>query len=256
MKSSPRPADGFERDWRRRFERFAAMREDDAGIAGWSPGGLEARYRHFVRAWHSAGVVPAGHWLDAGCGAGTYTRLLVASGLRVTAVDYSLPTIRKARNRVTADVRWTAADVTQLPFADGVFDGALCFGVMQALSACVPALRELRRVLRVGGELWVDALNARCLAAQFGELRRRLRGAPQHLRYDLPTAFCDDLQALGFAVVATHWVPVLPSSLLALQPLLESQVVRWLLARSGLLGASVSHSLLVYARAVPLPSVV
>jgi len=229
------------------------MHDDDAGIAGWSPTGLAARYRRFVRAWQASLREPrAGHWLDAGCGAGTYASFLVASGQQVTAVDYSVPTLRKAAARVTGDVRWAAADVTRLPFRDAAFDGVLCFGVMQALSGCSPALSELRRVLREGGELWIDVLNARCLTAQLSELRRRLRGAPPHLRYDVPTEFCDALRATGFAVEGTHWVPILPSRLRSLELLTESGFGSWLLSHATLLGAAVSHSLLVHARAIGL----
>ena len=35
--------DTFEQAWRSRFEEFASLRDDDAGIAGWSSAGLDAR---------------------------------------------------------------------------------------------------------------------------------------------------------------------------------------------------------------------
>ena len=66
--------DTFETAWRSRFEEFASIRDDDAGIAGWSPAGLDARMRRFTGLWRPSreGL----RWLDAGCGAGTYTRYL------------------------------------------------------------------------------------------------------------------------------------------------------------------------------------
>ena len=46
-RSLPPDNDGpsFESKWRERFEEFAELRDDDAGIAGWSPSGLETRFR-------------------------------------------------------------------------------------------------------------------------------------------------------------------------------------------------------------------
>ena len=62
----PAPRPDFEDAWRRRFEEFATLRDDDAGIAGWSVSGLDVRFRHFVRAWQGSHLGKT--WLDAGCG--------------------------------------------------------------------------------------------------------------------------------------------------------------------------------------------
>jgi SAM-dependent methyltransferase len=240
----------FEKDWRRRFERYATVRDDDAGIAGWSEGGLAARYRHFARLWLSEypSPAPASRWLDAGCGAGTYTRFLVARKMAVTAVDYSEPTTHKARERCDANVDWAVADATRLPIATGCLDGVLCFGVMQALSSPERALTELRRVLRPGGTLWVDALNADCLPTVVSEVRRRRQGRPQHLRYDHVPDFRAALRASGFDAVRTHWVPVMPERLRFLQPLMEGALGRTIL-RLPPLGKWASHSFLAVATA-------
>jgi len=240
----------FEENWRRRFERFAIARDDDAGIAGWSEGGLAARYRQFAHLWLSGYPKPApgSRWLDAGCGAGTYTRFLVAQRLNVTAIDYSEPTARKARERSTDEVTWAVADATSLPFATGCLDGVLCFGVMQALSSPERALTELRRVLRPGGTLWVDALNADCLPTSLAEARRLRDGRPQHLRYDHVSAFKAALGASGFGAVRLHWVPVMPERLRFLQSVAESALSRVLL-RLPPLGTWASHSFLAVATA-------
>ena len=241
---------GFERSWRRRFERFAQTHDDDARIAGWSDGGLAARKRCFLRAWahtpESSGSET--RWLDAGAGAGTYTRVLASLGRKVTAMDYSMPTVRKAKQR-TGDVAWLAADVTRLPFVDGSFDGVLCFGVMQALSSPHDALRELRRVLVPGGVLWVDALNARCIAAIWGEAKRRRRKLPAHLRYDEPGDFESALRDSRFGSTQLYWTPIVPSRARVLQPIVDTSVVRAMLKAIPTLGAVLSHSMLVRAQA-------
>ncbi len=241
---------GFEERWRQRFERYGAVNDDDAGIAGWSPAGLAARFRRFAQLWRATDAAAAGHaWLDAGCGAGTYTRFLAAQLLDVTAVDYSAPTTRKARDRSPPDVRWAVADVTRLPFHDASFDGALCFGVMQALESPQAALRELRRVLRPGGVLWVDALNGACVPSALSEFRRRRRGQPRHLRYDSPRAFGAALRAAGYDRFEIFWVPIMPAPLRPLQSVVESAPLRGVLRLVPPLGLMTSHSFLARARA-------
>jgi SAM-dependent methyltransferase len=241
----------FERLWRSRFERYAAAHDDDASIAGWSDSGLTARMRCFLRAWQRApeSLSHEGRWLDAGCGAGTYTRLLCSDGRHVAAIDYSLPSVRKAKERGSSDVVWAAADVTRLPFVDGSFNGVLCFGVLQALSSPTDALRELRRVLVPGGALWIDALNARCLATAWSESMRRRAGLPARLRYDEPEGLLDVLRASGFESIEIHWAPIAPGRLRLLQPLLDVSFVTATLHALPQLGARLSHSMLIHARA-------
>lgn len=233
----------FEARWRQRFERFADVRNDDAGIAGWSPSGLETRLRGFGRLWRAR---PKGEsWLDAGCGAGTYSRLLASQGLNMVGLDYSLPTLRKARERSPQVSRWMVADVTRLPLAAGDVDGVICFGVLQALESHEQAVAELARVVRPGGEVWVDALNGACIVNVIAIAFRRLRAMPAHLRYDRPRQVAAAMRAHGLTNVRIHWVPILPQRLHALQPLVETPPVRWLLHRIPGLGALASHAFVV-----------
>src|SRR5207237_423577 len=57
-------------------------------------------------------------YLDVGCGAGTYTRWLSDQGLQVVGLDYSQPTLKKARQRMSPGIPLCAGDATRLPFAD------------------------------------------------------------------------------------------------------------------------------------------
>jgi len=240
----------FEQSWRDRFERFGAAHDDDAGIAGWSQSGLATRFRRFQSLF--TGSVAGQTWLDAGCGAGTYARFLAARGGDVLAVDYSLPTLFTARARSPGPIEWATADVTALPLRSGCVNGALCFGVMQALSAPGPALDELARVVRPGGEVWVDALNANCLPSLLANAWRWVRRRPRHLRYDSPSRVVARMQASRFDAVRCHWVPILPGPLRRLQPIVETRFVRGLLDAVPLFGSFVSHSFLVVGR-VRLP---
>ena len=238
----------FEDQWRTRFEEFAELRDDDAGIAGWSPTGLDARIRRFLSLWKPAAT---GRWLDAGCGAGTYTSILRKHGLEVVAIDYSLPTLRKAASRNLDVVGLLAADVRQLPFRNEHFDGVLCFGVNQALADSRPAVEELSRQVKPGGELWIDALNRWCLANLYESVRRRYRGRPVHLRYESPRQIRRLLRECGFTNVGVHWMPIAPGHSQRLQRMIESRAVQGLLRRLPPLGLLISHSFVVHGRKGP-----
>ena len=62
-----------------------------------------AGFRFFRGLWQDP---PAGsRYLDVGCGAGTYSRWLAARGLEVIGIDYSQPTLVKARDRTESGRR-------------------------------------------------------------------------------------------------------------------------------------------------------
>lgn len=227
---------------------FAAG-EDDAAIAGWSQTGLQARLRHFVSVWK--GDASGAFWLDAGCGAGTYSRYMAARGMMVLGLDYSLPTVIKARQRDSAGCRWGAADVTRLPVKPGSCDGILCFGVMQALAGPAPALRELATSVRPGGQVWVDALNGWCLPHLAERIYRRLRNRPPHLRYQSPAELRQLMRAHDLVDIRLHWLPIMPQRWQRFQGLLETRQGRWIFRHLPGIGLLFSHSMVLSAVRAP-----
>ncbi len=92
---------------------------------------------------------------DEAVGEGVYG-LLVSRARFATGIDIALPTLRSARTGVGADVR-------QLPFVDGAFDVVVSNSTLDHFlteEELVASLRELRRVLRPGGELLLTLDNA------------------------------------------------------------------------------------------------
>jgi SAM-dependent methyltransferase len=236
----------FEQGWQRRFRNFAELRDDDAGIAGWSVTGLECRFRNFSRLWRRG--EGAAVWLDAGCGAGTYSRFLAANGVRVLGLDYSMPTLQKAERRAAGGVSWVLGDVTHLPVRRANFDGVLCFGVLQALGDSERAVAELAQSVKPGGEVWIDALNAWCIPNLIERLSRKLRGAPAHLRYESRAGLQWIMRRQGLTDVRLEWMPILPGRWQRFQPMLEGGKVRWMLRRIPLIGAMFSHAFIIRSR--------
>ncbi|TDY03752.1 class I SAM-dependent methyltransferase [Thiohalophilus thiocyanatoxydans] len=240
----PRPT--FEEIWRKRFTERGRVYDDDAAIAGWTESGLEVRLRHFQRVW--PGDTAGARWLDVGCGAGSYTRYLASQGVAPLGVDYSLPSLQKARSRSDASIPWLVGDATQLPLRPASVDGVMCFGVMQALSGPDRAVHELLALTRPGGQIWIDALNRHALTTVLNRLRARLRRRPLGLRYDSPAQLIRLLRAAGATEIRLYWVPILPGSLRRFQPWLESRPVRGLLAHLPWLASPLSHAFLIAAR--------
>ena len=241
----PEPS-SFEQRWRTRFTDFASSHEDDAGIAGWTPSGLAARVRRFTQLW--PGDQPGALWLDAGCGAGTYVRLLRGWGVSAVGLDYSAVSVHKARERSPIVSGWLVGDATALPLQPRVLDGILCFGVTQALSSSEKVVRQLALVVRPGGQIWIDGLNSWCLPHIFERFIRRLRSRPTHVRYESPYRLRDLMVEAGAEHVQVHWLPILPGRLQRFQWLLETPLVRWLLRYTPGLGAFLSHSMIVSGR--------
>ena len=95
--------------------------------------------------------------LDVACGTGVLTRVLVervGSNGSVSGVDINPGMLAVAR-RISPEVSWREADAEALPYEDESFDAVLCqFGLMLFL-APEAALREMKRVLKPGGNLAV-----------------------------------------------------------------------------------------------------
>jgi len=95
--------------------------------------------------------------LDVGSGAGQLAKHLVKYAgpeARLTCVDLSPEMLRRARRRLPAErVGYAAADLTQLPFADGSFDCVTCGYVLEHLPDARVGLAELVRVMMPGARM-------------------------------------------------------------------------------------------------------
>jgi ubiquinone/menaquinone biosynthesis C-methylase UbiE len=98
--------------------------------------------------------------LDVGCGAGDDLRQLaelVGSSGRAVGLDSSETMLQQARSRCAGmPVEYHLGDAAQLPFADGTFDACRADRVFQHLDDPLQAMKELVRVVRVGGRVVVS----------------------------------------------------------------------------------------------------
>jgi SAM-dependent methyltransferase len=156
-------------------------------------------------------------WLDAGCGTGVFTELVVAgcAPAAVDAIDPSSAQIEYARAQPLArSAAFRVADAQALPFAEGAFDIVVAALVLNFITDRPRALGELRRVACadgiVAGYVW-DFAQER---SPSGPLRRGMKASGLAVP-DLPGTAHSGLDALatlfgeaGLVSVATRSIEV------------------------------------------------
>lgn len=140
--------------------------------------GLYARVADDVASVRHEGTV-----LDVGTGPGLLVIEIArrAPRLEVVGVDPSPDMLAAARLTVaaaglTGRVRFERGEAAALPFADGSFDLAVSTLSLHHWERVPDALRELHRVLRPGGRLWL--YDVRFAAYSVRELRALAVGTP------------------------------------------------------------------------------
>jgi SAM-dependent methyltransferase len=97
------------------------------------------------------------HVLEAGCGAGRFTEVLLDRGAYVTSVDMSEAVDANARNFPPSERhRIAQADIMRLPFENGTYDVVFCLGVVQHTPSPERTIEALYDKTGPGGYLVLD----------------------------------------------------------------------------------------------------
>lgn len=101
--------------------------------------------------------------LDLGCGRGRNTHFLSQLGFAVHGCDWSLSALKAAKSHSQPGslAPFLRADLTQLPYSKNCFAAVVCVHVLPyfIVTHIRQGLREMWRVLRQGGWLYVDLLD-------------------------------------------------------------------------------------------------
>ena len=134
-------------------------------------------YRSQRRTWRGVtdlGELPfsaGSRILEVGCGNGKTLAALKDAGYSVTGIDFSSEAVKACKELIGNDADVICASVTDMPFDDGAFDGAVMFHVLENLD--VPdikkAVAELHRVLRPGSYLAVKVFSEDDMRSGKGE---------------------------------------------------------------------------------------
>jgi ubiquinone/menaquinone biosynthesis C-methylase UbiE len=123
----------------------------------------------------------AGLHLDVGTGNGDGTRL-VGQIARCIGVEYGLTSLLAAAAKGCTVLQ---ADVRALPLATGRFDSVTCLDVLEHVPRPSAAVREVARVLRPGGLLFLATPTQEMIKERLLQVARAL-GRPQRQPYDAP----------------------------------------------------------------------
>jgi len=129
-------------------------------------------------------VVPGRALLDVGCGRGAVAAALSTRFDEVHGVDADEEPLEEARRRGVA-TRRVDLDAEPLPYDERSFDAVLCLEVIEHVRDPEALVRELARVLRPRGTLYLSTPNIRFA----GYLRRLIVGGRFPLTSDDPIGF-------------------------------------------------------------------
>ena len=170
--------------------------------------------------------------LDIGCGDGYYDEVIARSGARVTGIDRDRRKLNQARARMArAGLDFHEMDAHDLIFPDASFDKVVSFCVVEHLADDERVLRNVARVLKAGGRLFisVDSLSNPAIRAMERE-RHRKRYAVRN--YYTIEALRDKLARAGFEVEDWRYLLSSPHDLALVR-------ISWMLDRLPVLLAPV-----------------
>jgi 2-polyprenyl-3-methyl-5-hydroxy-6-metoxy-1,4-benzoquinol methylase len=145
------PSDNYAQSFGWQWKSFAQTQLDSRSGLGISRARLERCLGGPVAELRGRSV------LEAGCGAGRFTELLVQAGALVHAFDASVA-VEVNRENVGAEANYVIAqgDIFAPPFAPASFDVVLCLGVLQHLPSPERGIESLYRMVKPGGWLVID----------------------------------------------------------------------------------------------------
>jgi SAM-dependent methyltransferase len=151
-----------------------------------------------------AALRPRGDLLDFGSGWGSVLNEAGREGWRATGIEVDERKIAFCREQ---GLNAVYGDLLQRPFPAATFDAAIAEQVFEHLYSPVGYMKELHRVLKPDGVLYVAVPN-------FGSIAAKLRG-PQweyvhpasHVRYFDRSSLGDLAERCGFEVLKPNYVP-------------------------------------------------
>jgi ubiquinone/menaquinone biosynthesis C-methylase UbiE len=149
--------------------------------------------------------LPAGaHILDVGCGTGEYVRRANELGFTASGLEPA-DAMRAAAISKNPGATIVSGVATELPFPDQSFDLVICIEVLRYLdrSDIRQALREIRRVLRPGGAMFLTMVNRYALDSFFLHYSVQRVFKPRsvkqpHCEFVTPAELDREIHAAGF----------------------------------------------------------
>ena len=154
--------------------------------------------------------------LDAGCGHGEYTVFALSRGATVSAIDMSERMIAYTKSLCEREdlplQEISQQSVLDIQYPDDTFDTVYCLSVLECLPDPEAAVRELTRVLKPGGTLYLDVSNAIAVHWRilFIVMQLMNAGPKGNMRYFMPSTLLRMVRDSGCEPVASSGQSFLP----------------------------------------------
>jgi 2-polyprenyl-3-methyl-5-hydroxy-6-metoxy-1,4-benzoquinol methylase len=143
-----------------------------------------------------------GRLLDVGFGNGAFLKIASEMGWNAEGIDFDPKAVEVARAR-GLNVR--CASAAELSERAEQYDVITISHVIEHVYNPVNLLRDLYRLLKPDGQLWLDTPNLSGLGAQrFGRNWEAL-DPPRHLTLFTPTSLRMTMEEVGFKKITQHW---------------------------------------------------
>jgi SAM-dependent methyltransferase len=151
-----------------------------------------------------AALRPRGDLLDFGSGWGSVLNEATRAGWRATGIEVDERKIAFCREQ---GLNAVYGDLLRQPFAAATFDAAIAEQVFEHLYSPVAYMKELHRVLRPDGVLYVAVPNFGSIAAKISGPQWEYVHPASHVRYFDRRSLADLAERCGFEVLKPNYVP-------------------------------------------------
>lgn len=112
-------------------------------------------------------IEPGSIILDVGTGTGIFVPFLlrkIGSQGKLVCLDYAEKMIEKVRSKnFKGQIDYICADIHTTDFKDGIFDAVVCYSSFPHFQDKLKALKEIRRILKKGGKLFICHTSSRAI---------------------------------------------------------------------------------------------
>lgn len=161
-----------------------------------------------------------GIWLDLGCGEGVFSKMAAKNGIEVVSLDVKSVLVRTSSS-LEKRIIPIVGSAGELPFKGDVFNAVTFLNVIEHLDSedGLRCLKEIRRILKKGGNLLISTPNTFGLVSFYGRLIEKATNYkfcawdPTHVKLYSPNEITTILCGLGFKIIDARgyfMIPELP----------------------------------------------
>lgn len=124
--------------------------------------------------------------LEIGCGTGVGTRLIKKYfyPAKTHGLDIDPAVIENAKKKTKdTDIVFEVGDAAKLPYKDKTYDAVFDFGVLYHIENWQACLKEIKRVLKPGGQLIIEELSLEALDHSLVKFLRKVFERPYKTMY-------------------------------------------------------------------------